>query len=205
MQNPELTPAPDSADLAGLGPDGLLAAGWRRITDGVSDRRSSFHTMGLATCRLDGSPTVRTVVLRAADLTAREVRFHTDRRGPKLAELRAQPQVAVLFYDPVDGFQVRGHGTAGIHDDDAVADAAWDATRLTSRLSYRTPFTTGEAVPAPPPAVGRDGDPEWGREHFCVVGIRLDWLDALLLHSSGHRRALFDLRGERPAGGWVAP
>jgi pyridoxamine 5'-phosphate oxidase len=65
-----------------------LEEAWSRLTGGVRDRRSPFHTPAIATIGLDGRPRMRTVVLRGADAGQGVLRFHTDLRGGKVAEIR---------------------------------------------------------------------------------------------------------------------
>jgi pyridoxine/pyridoxamine 5'-phosphate oxidase len=64
--------------------EGTLAYAWGLLERGVSDRHSPIHTPTVATIGGDGRPSIRTVVLRDCDLDARMLRFHTDRRAPKL-------------------------------------------------------------------------------------------------------------------------
>jgi hypothetical protein len=73
-----------------------LRACWTLLERGAADRRSAFHTLAVATTGLDGRPRVRTVVSRRVDPPARAVRFHADSRSAKVAELRADPRLALL-------------------------------------------------------------------------------------------------------------
>ena len=66
--------------------EGLNAA-WTLIEEGVRDRRSIFHLPTVASISVDGSPTIRTVVLRGVNVSERSLRFHTDRRSAKFLEL----------------------------------------------------------------------------------------------------------------------
>ena len=59
------------------------AYGWSMLERGVKDRKSAFHTPSIATISANGSPTMRTVVLRGCETDAKTLRFHTDRAPAK--------------------------------------------------------------------------------------------------------------------------
>lgn len=188
--------------------DATLDQVWLRLTRGAADRRSGMHTITVATMAPDG-PQARTVVLRAADRAARTVRFHTDVRAPKVAELAADPRVALLVYDARAKIQIRLAGAATVHADDAVADAAWAGTAAGSRVTYRTPLAPGTPLADPgeasPGEVAREADGEAGRAVFRAVLVTVARIDWLYLAASGHRRAAFDLDGAEWRGRWLAP
>ncbi len=102
-----------------------LAEAWRCLRTGAASRRSAFHHPTVATIGRDGFPRARTMILRAADPEARRLRFHTDLRGEKVAELGASPRIAVHAYDPGHKLQVRLTGFGHIHHGDDIAREAW--------------------------------------------------------------------------------
>ncbi|KAB1070487.1 pyridoxamine 5'-phosphate oxidase family protein [Methylobacterium planeticum] len=164
---------------------------WRLLADGVRRGRSAFHTPSLATIGAEGRPRVRTVVLRAADPETATLRIHCDRRSDKAAELLARAPCALHAYDPESKVQIRIEGRAGLHADDAVAEAAWAGSQPMSRVCYGV-------EPAPGTALARGGayaqpDPEaaraLGRPNFCALLVRAESLDFLYLDRRGHRRA----------------
>lgn len=186
-------------------PDDLnqtLASAFDMLSRGVSERRSAFHTPGLATIGLDGAPAVRVVVLRGFDAAARVVRIHTDLRGKKVAEMLRDPRVSLLFYDPQAAVQVRLGGAVTVHADDPVADAGWAASRPASRMCYAIDPAPGSEVPSPPPA---PVDADAGRTNFAVLRVVFESLEWLWLSVEGHRRAAFDLRDGKWAGRWLVP
>jgi hypothetical protein len=175
----------------------------RRLGRGVADRRSPFHTPTLATIGADGAPEIRTLVLRGFEPLARTLRLHTDARSGKVAELAREPRCALHFYDPGAKLQLRLAGHATVHGDDAVASAAWEASRDFSRMCYAIEPAPGSPV-AEPPAAPRDA--EAGRGVFRVILLRFDRLEWLELAAAGHRRARFVWTGaDAPAASWLAP
>ncbi|MGP9821767.1 pyridoxamine 5'-phosphate oxidase family protein [Salinarimonas sp. NSM] len=202
MSDPRGTPA-FATDL-----DEMRAHAWRQLARGVKDRRSPFHTPTVATIGLDGRPRLRTVVLRAADASAGRLRFHTDTRAEKVAELRRDARIALHAYDPAGKLQVRVEGTAVPHTDDGFAEEAWRASRPASRACYATEPAPGSALAAP------DGFrlPESeeailaGRGRFCAVEIVAEAMETLWLAHAGHRRALFSPGpGGSVEGTWLVP
>jgi pyridoxamine 5'-phosphate oxidase len=170
------------------------------LARGVADRRSAFHTPTLATIGADGAPRLRTLVLRAFDAPTRTLRLHTDTRAAKAAELAADPRAALHVYDAQAQIQLRLAGRARLHAADALADAAWDASREFSRMCYAIERPPGTPVPTPPPA---PQDAAAGRANFAALTLRFDTLEWLWLDATGHRRARFTFDPE--AATWLVP
>ena len=180
-----------------------LRAAFAALEAGALVRHGAFHTPALATIGRDGAPALRTVVLRGFDAATRCLAIHTDCRSAKYAELIADPRAVLHGYDAATRMQLRLAGRATLHHDDAIADAAWAASRKTSRMTYATAWAPGTALPAPPIA---PKDATSGRAHFAAVMLRFDHLDWLLLDPAGHARARFDWAADGAmAANWVAP
>ncbi len=186
---------------------------WQELQTGAAQRQHAFHTAMLCNIDANGQPTGRVVVLRGADSTTRQVWFHTDARGPKVAALKNNPAACFVFYDAAAGLQIRASGTASIHQTDNIADEAWHKTRIFSRRCY--------LITAPPGTVSAKADSglppelqgskpelsahEQGREHFCVIRLTLQHLDWLLLDARGHIRADFSWQHNDWQGRWLIP
>lgn len=183
-----------------------LSEAWRLLARGVADRRHGFHHPVLATSGIDGRPRARTVILRGVDAAARTLRFHTDARSEKVAEMAREERVALHFYDGGAKAQVRIEGSATIHADDAVADAAWAGSRPLSRACYGTEPAPGLAIAAAqaftlPP----EGETDAGRANFRAVVVRAECLEWLWLAHGGHRRALFPFGTATAQAQWLVP
>jgi hypothetical protein len=185
---------------------GSLGEAWALLVRGAADRRHPFHTPSVATVAADGAPSVRTVVLRGADPAARIVRFHTDARSRKAAELAAEPRIALHAYHPGAKIQLRLAGRATLHHDGSVADAAWSATRPFSRACYRVAQAPGTPAEDPLGALAEaSADEQAGREAFLAVTVVVARMEFLYLAAAGHRRALFDWSGGTLAATWLVP
>lgn len=192
--------------------DKLLASIWEALQNGASTRTHPLHTGVIATVS-KGIPQARTVVLRKVLPESRTLIFHTDRRSQKISELRQNPNISWLFYDPATRVQLRLSGTATLHHQDSLADTQWQNTKLLSRRCYLSiaPLTTLTKPESGLPESLLTRNPtleesEAGRENFTVVETHIHTIDWLWLNSSGHQRAKFvwQASGESVAN-WVVP
>jgi pyridoxamine 5'-phosphate oxidase len=189
-------------------PGEVLAEAWRLMARGVADRRSPFHHPVVATTGQDGRPQLRTVILRACDVPSRTLRFHTDVRSEKIAEIARDNRIGLHFYDPGAKIQLRIGGIATVHMHDAVADAAWAGSRPFSRQCYGiepgpgTPILLGAAFDLPDVS---DQDTSAGRAHFAAVTVELSDIEWLYLAAQGHRRARFTWPDAMVQAQWLVP
>ncbi len=186
--------------------DDVWSHAWARLLAGARGRDDPFHQGVLANADDDG-PQARYAVLRSVDPEAATVAFHTDRRSPKLAQLRADGRVGWCFLGHCE--QLRLRGRVVLHLDDAPADAAWAACGRSSRATYTVPLAPG--TPIDYPSAGDRPTPAdaatlaAARMNFALVRVQLDALDWLSLAASGHRRAVFAPEDGRWQGHWVSP
>lgn len=186
-----------------------LAEAYRLIERGVKDRRNAMHTPSVATIGIDGRPRIRTVVLRDFNEAARTLRFHTDRRSEKVAELARDPRIGVHFYDEVAKVQIRIDGSAAIHREGTVAETAWTASQRMSRVCYGTDPAPGSVIERADAfhLPGLDPEIAAGREHFSAIVVTISAIEWLWLKSGGHRRAMFRFGNgsEIIESQWLAP
>jgi len=163
----------------------LLDDAWSMLARGVDDPADDLHWPVLATVGQagDGAPfaDARTVVLRASDRDTGRVAVHSDADTGKIAQLRANPSVALVAYHRPRRIQLRLHGVADLHVGDAVAAAAWTALPGHSRALYAGP------------------------ERFCVIRLRILQLDWLHIGPERPLRAAFTLGDGPPQGRWIDP
>jgi pyridoxine/pyridoxamine 5'-phosphate oxidase len=182
-----------------------LDEAWGLLVRGAVDRRHAFHTPTVATVGLDGTPRIRTVVLRAVDARARTFRFHTDRRSCKFAELTHAPAIALHAYDPGAKVQIRLSGTAVLHPFGSdLAASAWRQSQAMSRLCYGQIAAPGSTVDDPQAALEGATD-EAAERNFVAVLTTVTRLEWLYLAHAGHRRALFSWESDTPSAVWLAP
>jgi hypothetical protein len=182
---------------------------WARLARGKADRKSAWHTPVVGTAEGE----LRVMVLRHVDRAAGTLRFHTDRRSPKVAAFASNDRASVLFYDPGAKLQLRCSGRAQLSTDSPATDAAWAASSAASRRCYLAPFAPSSRADQPTsglPAAFETSLPtlaesEAGRGNFAALTVTLDRIDWLYLAHDGHRRALFERGGDQWAAGWLVP
>lgn len=182
----------------------------QRLARAATDRRSPMHTPVVATADADSGADLRVMVLRAFDEADWSLRFHTDRRAPKVAAIAQAPQVGVLFYDRAEKVQIRCRGRARVEPDSASAQAAWDAGSNFARRCYlgEGPGTVTDSAASGLPDAFEGAEPSDeqllpARANFAVLMVTIEHIDWLYLAHDGHRRAQFDLDSD--AARWVTP
>jgi pyridoxamine 5'-phosphate oxidase len=187
---------------------GSLTHAWAQLARGVADRRSPFRTPTFGTAGLDGSPRLRTVVLRACDVEGRLLRFHTDQRSNKDRELQRNPAASLHIYDAGQKIQLRIAGIARVRVNDDLTKAAWDRSLVMSRAGYTQVPAPGVELDDPsrlPPLTGAPDGDTTGYENFAVVVFSVQSIEWLYLGAMGHRRARFTWLDGALRATWIAP
>jgi pyridoxamine 5'-phosphate oxidase len=193
--------------------EAVLADIWARLVRGGADRKSAFHTPVVASVDAHGLPRQRVMVLRKCDEAAMTMRFHTDLRSDKIAELGRVSRVSILGYDAIAKIQIRVSGIATIEHESAAADAAWASSNASGRRCYLAepgPGSISEIPSSGLPASVENRVPELaetesGRANFAVMIVTLDSLEWLYLAHDGHRRARFVREDGEWRGVWLIP
>ncbi len=186
--------------------DGSLDHAWSLIGRGAHDRRSPFHTPTLATVGAGGAPEARTVVLRGASRETATLRFHTDLRSHKPAQLVHDPRCSVHVYDQAAKIQLRLRGRAALHGEGDVADLAWSGSQPRSRICYAQASGPGVTLASPADLAAQPAlDGPDARANFAVILVTVEEIEWLYLSHLGHRRALWSRDGATWDGTWLAP
>lgn len=187
----------------------IYARMWDCLAAAAREDNLPFKVMQAATISLDGSPNVRTVLLRGVSEKENLLTFHTDLRSPKVAELSHEPRIALVGVDPVQNLQIRLFGKTRIVRDGQARLDAWRTSPDHDLIVYRTRLAPGTPISRAGDALDETHDPvrpDDGFNHFCVVEVRptcLDWLD--LSVADRPQRARFVLQGDRWIHSWIAP
>lgn len=183
---------------------------WLRLVNGAIKSRDPFHTPCVATID-SGEVNMRTVVLRKALPTVRELRFHTDIRSNKWKELTINKSISALFYDASSRIQLRVKGKAVLHFNNDITAEAWTKTALSSRRCYLTNESPSSFSSIPTSGLTEKieqenftlEESEVGKQHFGIVAIQVESIEWLWLHHAGHRRAFFDYVND--CNNWMIP
>jgi pyridoxamine 5'-phosphate oxidase len=185
---------------------------WQLLHQATLSAKEPFHTGVLATIGQEG-PNLRTVVLRKVMEVHKTIIFHTDLRSDKIRDIQQNPRVSWLFYDASLRVQIRLAGLAKIHISDELCEIQWQNSRLSSRKCYLTQFAPGSISDFPQTGLPEGFDEreptesecELGKPNFAVISTHIDWIDWLLLHHKGHKRAQFSWQANELKANWVIP
>jgi hypothetical protein len=190
--------------------DELWQLAWESLQQGKNQGRSPFHQGVLAT-KGEHGPEARYVVLRQADEENARVCFHTDSRSPKVQHIKHAPSLSWCFYG--DGIQLRLQGTAQLHQNNAIARSGWQQASVMSRRAYLATQAPGVLLPQPvhekAVTLGNVAmsteENEASFANFTLVEIQILSMEILVLKSSGHLRALFNIADNGRKAQWLAP
>jgi pyridoxamine 5'-phosphate oxidase len=177
--------------------DTLYDHAWQRLTRGLHDRQAPARHPTLATVSPEGWPQARTVVLRAADRTARRLEIHTNLHSPKIDDLRSTAMAALHVWDSGSRLQIRLQADVVIAEGTDVL-GVWAAVPERSRTAY-----SRSQVPGQPIASALAYEPQPEAAAFAVLHLDIRVMDLLHL-GTHHRRAQFT-RETDWAGQWLAP
>jgi len=195
--------------------DASFAEAWNVVEAGVTDRNSPAHTPTVGTVDADGTPQLRIMILRAVSRDIRTLRFHTDARSDKTAQLQHKAAASILVYDAAAKAQIRLSGHAHIVSNGNVADIAWSGSTPFARRCYMA-----EAAPGTPITQPSSGLPEWiegkqpeeeqladYRGNFAALMFQADSIEWLYLANAGHRRARWHWDDAQSLwlGSWLLP
>jgi len=171
---------------------------WETLRQATT-QRTGFTLATLATVTTTGQPRARSVILREFATAPEHIAFATDARSAKVAEIQANPRVALACYDPSTDTQLRIEGTASVVTDERERQRIWQNLAEHSKEIYANP-----AAPGTPLAVeASEEQPAFDR--FAWVSTAIESLDWLELASQPHRRWHFQHHDGHWRGDRVVP
>ena len=169
---------------------------WTELGRATQDRHHAWRTPVLATLGPDATPDARTIVLREVDSSFSTLRFYTDSRSPKMADLATQPQAVLVFWSKRLGWQLRAKVSFTIHTTGQVVDSVWSrVSQSASAGDYLSALVPGTPVAALAPEL------KPGSHHLAVLSAVVHEIDWLELAKGGHRRAKFSSKSWE----WLVP
>jgi pyridoxamine 5'-phosphate oxidase len=171
---------------------------WQELERASRDRHHEWRTPVLASIGLAQQPSARTVVLREVNRQEKCFEIYSDRRSPKIAELKQHPGALLHFWSKRLHWQLRVAVKVHVLESGPDVESRWDRLKLTAAArDYLSPYPPGSLMEKPSEPSGAKGikriqDQEIAH-NFCVIRagfIEMDWLE---LHAEGHRRARFSV------------
>ena len=185
---------------------------WQELERASRDRHHEWRTPVLASISLTNQPSARTVVLREVNLKDKCFEIYSDRRSPKIAELKQHPGALLHFWSKRLQWQLRVAVKVHVLESGVDVESRWGRLKLTAAArDYLNPYPPGSLIEKPSelsveltaePLLEKEAealvarsmeqtlDKEMGN-NFCLIRahfIDMDWLE---LHVDGHRRARF--------------
>ncbi len=163
---------------------------WRLLARGSVDSKHPFKLFSVATVSNIGLPDTRMVVLRACDIIAKELCFHTDIRSGKVEHLKQQPELCLLFWHPKQSLQLRVYGAAQVHHLDETT-----AEKIMALPPQQIALYGFAAQPGT--KLEQNNEPVFDShlvaQNFAWVRVPVHTIDLLHLGRSGvHTRVRFD-------------
>lgn len=180
----------------------MMLAPWRSLLSGALHRnRSEPHSryLQLATIQADGHPANRTLVFRGFLDNTNQLKFVTDSRSQKAAQIEHQPWAEACWYFTTTREQFRLAGTLTLvganHPDSLLQQArqaSWQGLSDAARLQFAWPHprekrTDGSNFSPPPP------DSQKPLESFCLLLLEPVQVDHLELRGDPQNRSLYRL------------
>lgn len=171
---------------------------WKLLSQAVADRKHPMRTVTIGYVA-NGTPQIRTVVLRRVDIETRKVYFHTDIRSEKVNDILANNQLSWLAYDSSLRTQIILSGKTIIHHKNKVTQKHWNATQHSSRRCYLLASGPGKEITEEVKLMEEKlknfsytmEESEAGFENFAVVETTVEHLDWYNTFHLGNRRAHF--------------
>ena len=211
--NPHSTESPVAFDNP-LNLNQIQTDCWDLLISAVNDRSSGWRLPVM--CTSDGlAVRQRILVLRQVDRTQKILRFHTHRASPKVASLRRNPEVSLLFYETQRQIQMQLCGHVTLHTDDAIAEEVWAGEPESSLRGYLAPLIPGTVCSKADVNLPEDmryrlptrQELAAARQNFAVLTCHVRSAEVLLLRSGGNIRCrfLYDQSQQIKLSEWLAP
>ena len=169
---------------------------WELLVQSSNSANTPFHQGNVATIN-NNIPEQRTVILRSVNASRKILSFNTDIRSLKIEQLKINNSVSWLFYDKTLKVQLRMYAKAIIHRNNAVAELAWEKSRLSSKMCYTTQQKSGSFIDSPEFVEVNRTDVEvelldFARGNFAVIETQVYAIDFVFLNRNGNKRAYFN-------------
>jgi len=169
------------------------------------DTKHNFRFFSVATSGLEDHPAQSRIVVLRSFSPNWEFEFYTDHRSLKVEEIKKNPVLSALFWDPSKRIQVRIESEAAIHNRDEIARSRWEKVQGDAQKAYNSPVVPGSEISTAEEA--HNWPEEFSDRYFSV--IRCVAADVRILQISGLEHLAFSFqknsRSQSWKGGRVAP
>lgn len=187
-------------------PDQAFANIHDQLKRAGADARHKFRFFSVGTVKESDRliPQSRMVVLRSFD-DDWTFEFYTDNRSSKVTEIKNNPVISALFWDPSKRVQVRIEADAKIHNQDDISVRRWENVQGDAQKAYTSVPAPGTPIDSPEKAY--EWPDEVNDENFAVIRsvpkrvkiLQISGMEHLALNF--YRSATADVW----SGGWITP
>ena len=183
--------------------DDIDAAIWRELQECARQRTHAWRTPVLATTDLRGHADARLLVVREVEPVARLIRFFTDARSPKQAQVKLRPQGVLVMWSPVLNWQLRLAVSLQLQfAGPAVSSRCERMKSSRSASDYVSTLPPGNPLGDDVARLSEDAAAKSEPSgNFALLDANVQSIDWLELSEQGHRHARFDADGAR----WLQP
>ena len=148
----------------------------------------------LSSIGLDNTPQSRIVILRKVTPDFKFT-FFTDERSEKVHQIKANSNVSLLFYHPINKIQIKVNGTASLVEDPDIIQKKWLRQSPVAQKNYTT-------TKAPGSKLNDAHEIQYLKDenYFCIVTIQAKKVEYLKLKDTSH----FKVKFHKDINGWVS-
>jgi len=185
---------------------------WNKLYLGTEERGNPFRLVTVATTN-GKVANCRIVVLRDMDIDNGILTCWTDIRSSKVSDLRLYPNMTWCFWSKNQSLQIRVYGETKVQHMTDETRQIWNEIAPNNRKDYRANIAPGQIINTTKShldwqekeEIMTSGITDAGFENFAVIATKIQKIDMLHLHQSGHQRALFILNNGVWEKNWIVP
>lgn len=185
----------NTPETVSLPPENLVTRVWQELIRATKDRHHHWKTPALASMASDGSPQVRTIVLRQANQDSWTLDAFTDLRSAKCEELSHCHKAQLVFWSDRLRWQLRVSVNASVHRDGDLVEQAWARVgQSKASKDYLSVQAPGSEIKHRPITEALSLNSP-NHHHLGVLRFHVTSMDWLALGSEAHCRAHIDPNG----------
>lgn len=182
-------------ETVSLPPENLVTRVWQELIRATKDRHHHWKTPALASMASDGSPQVRTIVLRQANQDSWTLDAFTDLRSAKCEELSHCHKAQLVFWSDRLRWQLRVSVNASVHRDGDLVEQAWARVgQSKASKDYLSVQAPGSEIKHSPITEALSLNSP-NHHHLGLLRFHVTSMDWLALGSEAHCRAHIDPNG----------
>ncbi|WP_291869977.1 pyridoxamine 5'-phosphate oxidase family protein [Maribacter sp.] len=160
----------------------------------LTERNHPLKFCVLSSIDSDNTPHTRIIGVRKVtnDL---KLTLYTDERSNKVSQIKENPNVSLLFYDPNKKMQIKIEGIASIINDQNLLKEKWLKISPEEKKDYSTVDAPGAKMDNPTDLTFLKK-----KNYFCIIEIETKSLEYLKLRKENHFKVFFS----RDINGWVS-